>query len=231
MFCTHCGTALPTQAQFCQACGKAVAASAASPNWLDAQVNKPTTFSAPESFSYSKIQTTEETDVNQVRPWVRFFARIIDIWLWSFAIGVLLAIFSPQLNITKENDYAIGMVGLFIWVFVEPFCLSTFGTTPGKFLLKTRLIYNAPHALTYGQALKRSAKVWWRGLAAGFPLISLGTLIYAYRMLRANGRTTWDAEEGFRVSHGRIGTGRGLLVVALLLVFFAALVVGSIPEN
>jgi RDD family. len=123
------------------------------------------------------------------------------------------------------------MVGLFIWVFVEPFCLSTFGTTPGKFLLKTRLIYNAPHALTYGQALKRSAKVWWRGLAVGFPLISLGTLIYAYRMLRANGRTTWDAEEGFRVSHGRIGTGRGLLVVALLLVFFAAFVVGSIPEN
>ena len=79
MFCTHCGTALQTQAQFCQACGKAVAASAASPNWLDAQVSKPTTFSASESFSYSKIQTTEETDVNQVRPWVRFFARTIDI--------------------------------------------------------------------------------------------------------------------------------------------------------
>ncbi|WP_291591461.1 RDD family protein [Comamonas sp. UBA7528] len=231
MFCTHCGTALPTQAQFCQACGKAVAASAASPNWLDAQVNKPTTFSAPESFSSSKSQTTEETDVNQVRPWVRFFARTIDISLWAITLGVLWGIFAPQLPITKENEYATGLLALFTWVFVEPFCLSTFGTTPGKFLLKTRLIYNAPHALTYGQALKRSAKVWWRGLAAGFPLINLGTLIYAYRMLRANGRTTWDAEEGFRVSHGRIGTGRGLLVVALLLVFFAALVVGSIPEN
>jgi len=223
MFCIHCGAALDVQARFCAVCGKAVTGlpvdtsgplHSPPPNRQEA-----VTPAAPSQATEGAAATV---GVAQIRPWVRYWARLIDIMFWAVPGGLLLGMLAPQfaLNPDPGNDYLVGMVVLLMWAFVEPLCLVVFGTTPGKSLLRIRLVYTGSDKLTYGAALSRSLKVWWRGMAAGAPLISLFTLITAYQRLQRNQRTSWDAEGGFVVQHGRVGWPRALLAVGLVCVYF-----------
>jgi uncharacterized RDD family membrane protein YckC len=228
MFCIHCGTALDEQARFCAACGKPVNGLltdtfSASGSSASAQ-NDATAVTEP---SLAAAGAAETAGVSQIRPWVRYWARLIDIMFWALPGGFVLGLVAPQfaLNPDPGNDYLIGMVVLLMWAFVEPLCLVVFGTTPGKSLLRIRLVYVGAGKLTYGVALSRSLKVWWRGMAAGVPLISLFTLITAYQRLKRNHRTSWDAEGGFIIQHGRVGWWRALLSVLLVFLYFFLLAV------
>lgn len=202
MFCIHCGMSLPSDARFCHACGKTVDHAPDTPTQLVREV--PASDASP-----------------QIRPWVRYAARMIDVMIWAFPAGFLIGVFAPHLlGDDPSGDYALGWLVVLMWVFVEPLSLSVFGTTPGKWLLRIRLVYNGPEELSYGRALKRSVMVWWRGLGAGLPLVSLITLILAFNKLKNQGRTSWDADGGFIVSHAKIGAGRAVLAFALLLLYF-----------
>ena len=111
----------------------------------------------------------------------------------------------------------MGFLILLMWVFVEPLCLVVFKTTPGRWLLRTKLA--APGSeITYGKALARSLKVWWRGMAMGVPFVSFFTLLHAYRKLGRTGTTSWDLEGGFVVEHSPVGIGRTVAVIVLSLV-------------
>lgn len=223
MYCIHCGKALDPQGRFCATCGKPV-------NGLQPPPEPVTDFTdvdqvVKQGHAHPGVSPDEDADVvgvNQIRPWVRYWARMIDIMFWALPGGILLGILAPQLVLNTEpgSDYLIGLVLLLMWVFVEPLCLVVFGTTPGKTLMRIRLVYNGGGSLTYGAALARSLKVWWRGLGAGLPLVSLFTLITAHQRLKRNQRTSWDAEGGFTVQHGKVGWPRALLVVVLLFLYF-----------
>jgi len=228
MYCIFCGSTLIHGAKFCQACGKAV------PSSVEDQIETQVVPSVEQAFAAKTVEAADtglspnQVVVSQIRPWIRYFARTIDIILWAFPAGLLLGFFAPGLLYAggENNEYLLGVIIVLMWVFVEPLCHTVFGTTPGKSLLRIKVIYNSPNELTYSHALKRSIKVWWRGMGAGVPLISLFTLISAYNTLKTKGRTSWDADDGFIVSHSVIGTGRGLLAVAL--VFFYFVLVASI---
>jgi uncharacterized RDD family membrane protein YckC len=202
MFCIHCGTSLPSDARFCHACGKTVAHAPDTPTQLVGEV--PASDTGP-----------------QIRPWVRYAARMIDVMIWAFPAGFLIGVFAPHLlGDDPSGDYALGWLVVLMWVFVEPLCLSVFGTTPGKWLLRIRLVCNGTQELSYGRALKRSVMVWWRGMGAGMPLIGLITLIVAYSKLKNQGRTSWDADGDFTVTHTKIGVGRTVLVFVLMFFYF-----------
>ena len=203
MFCIHCGASLPSDALFCHACGKTVAHETGAPTQVVSEA------------------TTASDATPQIRPWVRYAARMFDIMFWAFPAGVLIGVFAPHLLSDEPgSDYALGWLVVVMWVFVEPLCLSVFGTTPGKWLLRIRLVYDGPEELSYGRALKRSVMVWWRGMGAGLPLVSLITLIQAFNKLKNQGRTSWDADGSFIVSHAKIGAGRAVLAFALLAAYF-----------
>lgn len=233
MYCNHCGAKLPVDASFCQSCGKAVISETSDTTapYSSLTGHEPTAQASNSLGAADELQPARpraEGQGNQVRPWVRYWARMVDIILWAFPAGLFLGVLAPHLVNNSSSDYLVGMLVLLMWAFVEPLCLSVFGTTPGKRLLKIRLVYTSPNELSYGAALSRSVKVWWRGLAAGLPLISLFTLITAYSRLKANGQTSWDAEGGFIVTHQPVGIGRGILVLALLFVYF--FIIGFISE-
>jgi uncharacterized RDD family membrane protein YckC len=159
------------------------------------------------------------------RRWVRFWARTFDMYLFFLVAGIVLAIFTPQ-AVLNLNDYLLGMLLLFIWVFVESLLLSTFQTTPGKWLLRTRIALASGERITYPKALARSLKVWIRGWAIGIPLLSLAALIMSSVSIARNGITSWDREEGFVITHEKIGTVRVLATMLffgfyLLLIFQA----------
>jgi hypothetical protein len=167
--------------------------------------------------------------VRQARPWIRFWARMFDIWVFGFifaffAVG-LAAIVAPESNLQsvifdKQNELWFGMTSLFAWVFVEATLLSVFGTTPGKLLFNIKLIPPSGSVPTFGSALARSVAVWWRGVGTGFPLISLFTLMSAHSRLKERGITSWDSDEGFSVVHERIGVARGLLAAGCFGAWF-----------
>lgn len=175
-------------------------------------------------------------EAQKVRPWVRLFARLIDYWIWinilniiapSVAIFIVYWILINIVSILVPSvldvsniafDIIFIMLALFIWVFMEASLLSTWGTTLGKWFFKTKITDSLDKKLTFSKALDRSFSVWWKGLAAGLPIIYLITLSNAYKKLTKEGIATWDREVGCAVSHKKIGAPRVLLVL-LLMVF------------
>jgi RDD family len=156
--------------------------------------------------------------VPSVRPWVRYWARIFDILLFSLAAAFLIRLFASRSLPEKSSVQALEIFILFVWAFVEAALLSAFGTTPGKWLFKVKLTPQDGSSIRYRAFLTRSLKVWWRGLGAGFPLVSIVTLAVAYSRLIRNSTTSWDREGGFVVRHEQIGPLR----IFTAVMFFAA---------
>lgn len=164
--------------------------------------------------------------VPQVRPWVRFFARMLDIHLYSllFASVSLLLIGRPSMLFV---NYLINMTFPLIWVFIEPVFLSRWGATPGKLILSTRVIHQNGGYLTYKEALLRSMAVWFRGEAMYIPIVFLIANKTAYNNLTNAGSTTWDREGSFTVQHFRIGTLRIMMYIAIIAeVYYMAFLIG-----
>jgi len=167
--------------------------------------------------------------VAQVRPWVRYWARMIDLNLFGFAFAFVTFVTfvidtvydsSVALDIFYHVTYIeLGFASVFAWVFIEPLCLWLIGTTPGKWLFKIRIAPPPGETIKYSTALLRSFRVWWRGLAAGLPLISLLTLAIAHRNLKQKGITSWDRDGKFTVTHDNIGPLRVILGIMLILLF------------
>jgi hypothetical protein len=145
-------------------------------------------------------------------------------------LGLLvLSVLSPEYLARGGSDYGIGLFGSFLWIGAEASLLSWLGTTPGKYLLNIRVRAPDGSLPSYGQALNRSARVWFFGTAMGFPLIAIVTMLVAMDRLEKRGRTSWDEKTGLVVEHRPIRAGRvvGIVGVVLLLLFFVVL--GSMP--
>jgi len=163
-----------------------------------------------------------EGDKRVVRPWVRYWGRIIDLLLFGVMFGLILGyIYPPMLTM---SDRILGMLILFFYVFVDALLLSSWGTTPGKALLKVKVRTGNGKKLRYGDALQRSFSVWFRGLGLGIPVVSLFTLIFSYSRLKKSGITVWDEKGGYVVSHEHIGVAR-VITTILLMIFFGYLIV------
>lgn len=182
--------------------------------------------SAPEVASSATAARPTEMPLSQIRPWTRFWARLFDNYVFSFAFGAVFMLLFPLRIDGKGQEVLLGMVALFAWVFVESVFLASFGTTPGKWLMKINLsVKDGP--ISYSRALSRSLKVWWRGLGIGFPLVALFTMAVGAGRLRKNGITSWDKEGGFIVTHQRVGWLRGLVMALIMFAFLVLQAIGS----
>jgi hypothetical protein len=152
-----------------------------------------------------------------------------DIYLAATVGGLAVAILNPHAFDTLGRAQLFGLVVPFAWVFIESLLLSTTGTTPGKWLFKIRLIAPSGQKPNCSAALSRSFKVWWRGCAMYLPLATFLTQLIAYGNLMKNGITTWDKDEGFSVSHERIGPVRLSVAVAFVTMCAAFIIIGGIP--
>lgn len=172
----------------------------------------------PSATTQEQEEDEPATSLPRVRPWIRFWARFIDIHLFGFAFVVALLIVNPYGYVFMENEYTLGVVVMFVWVFFEALLLATIGTTPGKWLLSININHPSDR-ISLDDALSRSFKVWWRGLGTGFPIATIITQVLAYRNLASNGECSWDADHDLVVTHEKITTGR--LIVSCLIVFVA----------
>ena len=132
------------------------------------------------------------------RPWVRYWARMIDYSLFTLVLGFLFDYFYQGLRPIPPFG---GFFILFFWIFVETVLVALWGTTPGKWILKIQVRDQKYQRLTFSNALNRSFSVWWRGVGAGIPVISLITMIVAGIKLSNNGETSWDSGKKYRICH------------------------------
>ena len=148
-----------------------------------------------------------------------------DVVLFSLLCGIIIVfIHEPLLELPGG---ILGIIVPFLYVFVEPIMLSTWGTTPGKAFLNVRVRKADGDKLSYGEALERSMNVWVRGLGLGIPIVALFTQIKAYNRLTKEGMTSWDKEGDFRILHGLVGAGRVILTVIVFMGFVLLIGLGE----
>ncbi len=196
--CKHCGERLKTEANAVIQTQKDIAAS---------------TISDGVSEGVSSIS------ISQIRPWVRYFARILDIFLLPSVFGIVCLMIEFRIHVTTY--ILICIFFSVIWLFIEPVFLSQWGATPGKLLLRIQVIHQNGVFLTYKEALRRSVDVWLRGQAMSIPVVSLVANIIAYNRLTKSGITTWDKAGTFLVQHKRIGSARIVAFVVVMLIVMA----------
>jgi hypothetical protein len=138
-----------------------------------------------------------------VRPWRRYFARMIDVCAFAFLFGIVSMAFpnvSDAGSTTKgASEHWFGWLILGLYIPVEALLLAAFGTTVGKSLYRIKI--RPAGSTTYASAFRRSVLVWWRGMGTGFPIAALVTLTNAYSKLKKNGITSWDKDCDYDVSH------------------------------
>ena len=153
----------------------------------------------------------------QTYPVTRGLARLIDYLMFGFLLTYL-----NVHSILFRLDIPVPLfpiIGTFVWVFLEAGMVTAFGTTPGKWLLKTRIIDGSLERPGYLNALRRSLSVWCNGMGTGIFFISPVTMAVSYRRLKTDGYAQWDREGRFYLIHGKVSVARYLAAILLILVF------------
>lgn len=191
--------------------------------------------------SLSPEGALEELGCTQVRPFVRFFARWLDLAVfWVLCWAVLGGYDIPEPLAPGESldemleamqPFAfITLAIVFAWNFVEAYLLSSFGTTLGKYVFRIEVRNGGGARLSYGQALRRTLHVWVAGLGLGVAFLREALEIIALFNLVNTGRTSWDRSQNLQVQHRRIGEGRiAVAVLIFLAVFFGMNLVFNVP--
>ena len=149
------------------------------------------------------------------KPWLRFLGRMFDYAVFFLALGGMERLVGraaiPQIEGLVPLEYAL-------WIPIEATLLWGLGTTPGKWLIGTHLKQGKNARLDYPSALKRSAKVWFRGIGLAIPIINAICMMVAYQRLLVFKTTTWDRDEHIQVSHRQVGAWR-LGLAAIVAIF------------
>jgi hypothetical protein len=153
--------------------------------------------------------------VIEARPWPRYWARALDLQIFSFPASLLFVYLLPQ--VLTVPYYLQGVFITPVALLIEAFVLVIFGWTPGKWLLGISVRTAAGGPVTFAAAVRRYADLFWRGLGCGLPIVTLFTAVTAQGRLEANRNTTWDLLAGLRVTHVPIPWWKHVLFVGALL--------------
>ena len=174
------------------------------------------------------LRPGDRSDLSQRRPFVRYAARLLDMAVFSFLAIGLGGLLGLQLG--PNQALLLEIFVLALYVPVEAVVMGKFGTTPGKALMRIRVVREDGRPLDMATAMNRAVMVWWRGWGVGVPIVSLVALIVAFSKLMSEGRTTWDRDLHTCVLHGQVGFGRGIAVLILILFLFGSSM-GSITQR
>ena len=167
--------------------------------------------------------------VPSVRPWMRFWARGLDVFLAQFVGGVCLGVLAVMGSPIPlwATPAVLALLFFLAWHVIEPLLLATWGTTPGKSLFRISVRTPDDRRPSLSAAAKRSFLVGLRGAGVGIPIIFLFTGIHAYRVLAKHKRATWDRDTNLEVFHGSFGAVRRVFIVILGLGIFGVVVLGG----
>lgn len=172
--------------------------------------------------SYSKphsqyMYTVKRFNPFQLRPWVRFWARMVDYNCLGLINGIFFGNYLSHTSLIFFPFFTLAFIPLF-WIPIETILLSTIGTTPGKWILKVKVSNKKGKKkyLTFEQSYKRSITVWFLGMGCGIPIIQIIALIIAKIRVSHTRTTIWDKNNRLIVRHNKIG----ILRISIVILFF-----------
>jgi uncharacterized RDD family membrane protein YckC len=167
--------------------------------------------------------------------WARWLARSADALMLTPFVFIAFAVLGVLIEIGRapavilswfENPLLAGVLELgvmfLLFALWEPLFLSNTGTTPGKWIMGMRVRRNGGERLSFARALNRFVRVWFIGMGAGVPLLTLITMLIARAKLAADGVTGWDERLDSVVHHRK----RHPLVWTLVIVLVVGLGLG-----
>lgn len=140
-----------------------------------------------EKFTYDRLP-------NATCPFRRFFARDLDMTIWS-AVFLLFCQLVLRVNILSGHP----ALQIFRWfipttlvVLSEPLMLHFFCTTPGKFLFGLKITRGDGSPLSPKEAFTRTFSLTIFGAGLYIPVISPIVMAIAWRRLRQGDTLSWD---------------------------------------
>lgn len=170
----------------------------------------------PSEIIIEKGRGEPKEDHTHVNPWLRFLGRFFDYSLWITALWLLHLILGGKAPFSQYER--IIPYEFFTWIPVEAVLLYTWGTTPGKYLLKTEIRQGRRSRLDIGSAFRRSFYVWFRGLGMMVPILNFLCLLVAYQKLKVLHLTSWDRDEHTRITHYPFGPWRLYISIAVIAI-------------
>lgn len=180
-------------------------------------INTPGSTACDCGYGREPIASSGVISPDPPRPWLRYWARTVDHFLCGLVFGPAFAI--SEGNKADAGFFIAGLLTVLFWIPLEAACLSSIGTTPGKWLFNIRLSDQSGGRLPFARALRRAFSIAKKGLGLGIPLVAFFTLVFSYYTLNRKGKTSWDEQLGIVVRHGPVRAGRmlGILLASVLI--------------
>ena len=127
-------------------------------------------------------------------PWKRYFARLIDSWIYSLILNAFLCLVWHN----NSAEFHLGMsvftwlAGMGLMILLEPAMLSSAGTTPGKFIFGLSVTGQDGSPLTWSEAWSRTWLVLHRGFGFYIPVYHLIRLYSSYKSCVKEEYLEWE---------------------------------------
>lgn len=148
--------------------------------------------------------------------WRRFLARNFDLSCCAALLLLLQPVYPQLLELQRD---VLALIAIALWPWLEAPLIASFGTTPGKALLRLQVRLADGSRIGAQLALMRAIRVWVRGVGLGLPLINLLASMLAFNRFTRFGITSWDQDCGTRVEALPISQLRLGIIVSI---FFAS---------
>ncbi len=166
----------------------------------------------------AELERAKAGRTSEPRPWNRLAARLFDYAIWGLMLALLLSELHGAGLIGDQAAFWVGhpliapMLITASWVPLEALLIAALQQTPGKWLFGVYLQFSISDAYArrdvraqLRRALRRAFRVWWEGIACGFPLLAPILIAVAYESVAQNGETDWDFSEDCLVTHSPPG--------------------------
>ncbi len=170
---------------------------------------------------------TPDVAAGRARPWARYFAKQIDVAVFAFFVGIVIAV----AGLTGRPANIIGWIALAgLFPLVEGALIARYGATPGKTLFRATVLAADGARLAPAVAVRRSYQSALFGFALFLPLVPIVTLLWGYRTYTTTLTTAWDRQAGavFAAAPTRrswLGFAAIVVVVFGLIATFSAMIV------
>jgi hypothetical protein len=181
----------------------------------------------------AELERAKAGRTSEPRTWNRLAARLFDYAIWGLVLALLLSELHGAGLVGDQAAFWIGhplvapMLITASWVPIEALLIASLQQTPGKWLFGVYLQFSISDAYArrdvraqLQRALRRAFRVWWEGIACGFPLAAPILIAVAYETVAQNGETDWDFAEDCLVTHsppGVLNTVTGIVGLAAML--------------
>jgi uncharacterized RDD family membrane protein YckC len=166
----------------------------------------------------AELERAKSGRTSEPRPWHRLAARLFDYAIFGLLLALLLSqlrafgIVSDSLAYWLVHPLVAPIVITASWIPIEALLVTAVGTTPGKWLFGIYLQFSISNAYArrdmsaqLARGMRRAIRVWFEGVACGFPLLAPVLVAVAYEKLAENQETDWDFAEDCLVTHGPAG--------------------------